>query len=86
MYIIVLSLDQNLAAISYKNVFFSPRTVQLTVSNALVGRIIGQGGMKINSIQVEKITVKPCLADTPEMATMIVQTPRTVRNAIPCFD
>ena len=28
------------------------RTVQLTVSNALVGRIIGRGGMKINSIQV----------------------------------
>ena len=87
MYIIVRSLDQNLAAISYKNVFFSPRTVQLTVSNALVGRIIGRGGMKINSIQVEKITVKPCLADTPEMRpSTIVQTPRTVRNAIPCLD
>ena len=28
------------------------RTVQLTVSNTLVGRIIGLGGAKINSIQV----------------------------------
>ena len=28
------------------------RTVQLTVSNTLVGRIIGRGGSKINSIQV----------------------------------
>ena len=36
--------------------FFNPRTVQLTVSNALVGRIIGRGGMKINSIQVKNIT------------------------------
>ena len=35
---------------------FFPRTVQLTVSNALVGRIIGRGGMKINSIQVKKNT------------------------------
>ena len=41
--------------ISYKKcVFFHPRTVQLTVSNALVGRIIGRGGMKINSIQVRE--------------------------------
>ena len=28
------------------------RTVQLTVSNSLVGRIIGRGGTKINNIQV----------------------------------
>ena len=41
--------------ISYKKIcFFHPRTVQLTVSNALVGRIIGRGGMKINSIQVQE--------------------------------
>ena len=42
-----------MAAYLIKNVFFLPRTVQLTVSNALVGRIIGRGGMKINSIQVK---------------------------------
>ena len=36
--------------------FFNPRTVQLTVSNALVGRIIGRGGMKINNIQVKNNT------------------------------
>ena len=32
--------------------FCHTRTVQLTVSNTLVGRIIGRGGSKINSIQV----------------------------------
>ena len=39
---------------TYVYVFY-PRTVQLIVSNALVGRIIGRGGMKINSIQVKLI-------------------------------
>lgn len=31
---------------------FSSRIVQLTVTNNLVGRIIGRGGSKINAIQV----------------------------------
>lgn len=34
---------------------FPHRSVQLTISNALVGRIIGVGGVKINNIQVSDL-------------------------------
>ncbi len=42
---------------SWHEVTRTTRTVQLTVSNNLVGRIIGRGGSKINNIQVSTETL-----------------------------